>query len=246
MQLTIDERPKNSRMMIKEHKCLVQVLLRHELNISKVDVHCWSGEFSSQATAILQQHILLNAISSNECILAQWSAFTKVHVDHALSLGIFKNLLDSLLYRVNSTGINVDETNMFWDGVKELLPSCFSVIRNFRTKRTEGNDHTLIDCLSILSSIANITPPNDFDLFPKVIYGWLFKSNEDLKRINIYAAVKDAIRSRARDFLFQISEFRNVHRENDMDNLQNVIKVIKTIEMDLEHGLKYYNHLFLE
>lgn len=244
LQLTIDDPQRNGRMMIKEHKCLVQVLLRHELNISKADVDCWSGEFSSLAIEILQQHRLLNAISTNESVLVHWSAFTKVHVDHALPLGIFKQLLVTLLDYINSSEINSEETQMFWDGVKLLLPSCFSVIRNIPTERTEMNDIILTDSLSILSLIAKISPPNEYDLFPKVVYGWLFKSHEDLTQINIHAAIKEAIRSRARDFSFEISEYRNVHRQDDMENLQNVMKVIQTIEADLENGQKYYRNLF--
>lgn len=66
-----------------------------------------------------------------------------------------------------------DDVKMFWEGVRKLLPSCFSVIRNIR-KRTASDKNSvkiLNEVVSIVAVIGKLTPPPEFDLFPRNIYG---------------------------------------------------------------------------
>lgn len=239
---------KNGQLLVQEHKLLLRIILQHELKMSKVDANCWSGEFSEQGEAIIAQHIAPNRISADACALAQWSAFTTIHTDQALPFDIFKELLDNLLPYLNSSEISFDENKMFWDGAIKLLPSCFSIIRKVKIECANNEDdiEILSDSLSILSAIGMLSPPKDIDLFPRRVYGWLIKPNRNLKELDIYGAVEEAIQLRAQDFLFQINELRNSHQENDEINLQNIIKVIELVQADLQYGLKNHSKLFKE
>lgn len=72
------------------------------------------------------------------------------------------------------------------------------------------------------------------------------RSNVNIKTIDIHGVVEEAIRSGAQDYLFQINEIRDVHQENDEENLQNIIKVTQLVRADLQRGLEFYDKLFKE
>lgn len=239
---------KNSKVAVQEHKHLLRVILLHELESSKVAPYWWSGKFSDQGEAVIAQHAAQSGLNANARALAQWSAYTTIHSNHALSFKLFENLLEKLMRFLNTSETNSDDRRMFWEGVKKLLPSCFSIIRNIRKKTSSDKNciKMLTESLSILSTIATLSPPSDADLFSKKVYGWLNKANANLKTIDIYGVVEEAIRSGAQDYLLQINEIQDVHQENDEENLLNVIKVTQLIRGDLQRGLELYDKIFIE
>lgn len=164
---------KNNRVAIQEHKHLLRILLMHELETSKVAPHWWCGKFSEQGEAVIAQHLAQSGITPNGRALAQWSAYTTIHANHALAFKLFENLLEKLQKLLIGPDAIADDIKHFWDGVKKLLPSCFSVIRNIRKKTASEKNaiKLLADVLSILSTIAAMEVPEEFDLFPKNIYG---------------------------------------------------------------------------
>lgn len=164
---------KNCKVAVQEHKHLLRILLLHELENSKVAPYWWSGKFSDQGEAVVAQHSAQSGINPNSRILAQWSAYTTIHSNHQLSFKLFENLSEKLFRVLNSPETQTEDIKLFWEGVKKLLPSCFSIIRNIRKKTSsDKNDMKMLnDVLSILSVIGAQTPPKDFDLFPKSIYG---------------------------------------------------------------------------
>lgn len=164
---------KNSKVALHEHKHLLRFLLMHELESSQVAPYWWSGQFSVQGDAVIAQHAAQSGLTTNECALAQWSAYTTVHTKHSLAFKLFESLLERLLPYVRSVESDSDEQKMFWEGARKLLPSCLSVVRHIR-KRTSGDKaalRVLNEVLSIVSMIASLHPPNGFDLFPKNVYG---------------------------------------------------------------------------
>lgn len=166
---------KNNRVAAQEHRHLLRIILMHELDTSKVAPYWWSGKFSAQGEAVITQHSAQSALKPADCALAQWSVYTAIHVEHPLAFSLFETLLDKLIRPIQSLSLSDpdDELKMFWDGVKKLLPSCFSVIRKLR-KKTAGDKNAirmLGDVLSVLSKIAMLEPPEGTDLFPKNIYG---------------------------------------------------------------------------
>lgn len=68
----------------------------------------------------------------------------------------------------------------------------------------------------------------------------------NIKSLDVDRVVEEAIRSGAQDYLFQVNEIRDVHQENDEENLQNVVKVTQLVRADLQRGLEFYDKLFKE
>lgn len=163
---------KNNKVAAQEHLHLLRILLMHELELSRVAPYWWSGKFTAQGEAIIIQHAAQSGLTTLDRALTQWSAYTSIHVTHPLAFSLFESLLDKLI-RFMQTTLADDEIKMFWDGVKKLLPSCFSVIRKMR-KRTAGDKNSvkiLTEVLTIISRVGSLEPPEGTDLFPKNIYG---------------------------------------------------------------------------
>lgn len=242
---------KNSKVAVQEHKHLLRILLLHELETSKVAPYWWSGKFSDQGEAVVSQHSAQSGITPSVRALAQWSAYTSIHVNHPLAFKLFESLLEKL--RGHLHDISVDDQKLFWEGVKKLLPSCFSVIRNIRKKTSSDKNaiKLLNEVLSVVSAIASFKPPHDMELFPKNIYGWLKKAKKVKKadttdHLDIYDVVEAAIRSGAQDYLYHVNEIQDCNQKNDEDNLQNIIKITQLIRSDLQRGIEYYDKLFKE
>lgn len=226
----------------QDRQHLLRIIVQYELKMSKVQSHCWRGEFSDLAKAILV--FSGHTANSRAHALAQWSAFTAYHTIKPLAFELFENLLMALLpiLKCHETTTQ-EELRIFWDGVKKVLPSCFMALRNVQQK----NDMKMItESLSIVSTINTLNPPHAIELFPKKIYGWLDKSHGNSAMSSVSSAVEEAIRIRAQDYLLEIAEFRFIHLENIESNLRNIIKVMELIEMDLQRAAEMYNKLFME
>lgn len=224
-----------------ERKYLLRTILQHELKMTPPN--CWRGQFSDLGEAILV--LSGHTINTRAHALAQWSEFTAFHTNHPLSFELFQNLLITLLSLLKCHEIiTQDEMIIFWDGVKKLLPSCFTVLRN-NGQRSEIDIEMIKLSLSIVSTINSSKlppPPQNVELFPAKIYGWL----DGLNTSNISSVVDAAIRSRAQDYLLGITEFRFVHQNFIVEsNLKNIIKVMESIEMDLRQAKYIYNKLFM-
>lgn len=164
---------KNNKVASQEHRHLLRILLMHELDTSKVVPYWWSGKFCAQGESIITQHSAQSALTSTDCAFAQWVVYTAIHSDHPLAFSLFDNLLDKLIRPIQTVSVSPDEVKLFWDGVRKLLPSCFSIIRKLR-KKTAGDKNSvkmLSEVLSLLSKVALLEPPEGTDLFPRNVYG---------------------------------------------------------------------------
>lgn len=242
LQMSIDAlaAKKFNQTSHQDRKHLLRIILQHELNISNMASYDWRGQFSDLGEAIFAHSG--HTKNPRAHALAQWSEFTAFHSTHPLSLELFENLLMALLPFLKCHKITMqNELHIFWDGVKKLIPSCFSVLRNSQ-RRSDADMESLQKSLSILATINGFTTPsNGIDLFPTKIYGWLDKTIND----SISNAVEQAIRSRAQDYLLKITEFQFVHQENIESNLTNIIKVMDLIDVDLQQAADVYNKLFM-
>lgn len=164
---------KNCKVAVNEHKHLLRLLLLHELESSRVAPYWWSGKFSDQGEAVIAQHAAQSGVSANTRAIAQWSAYSTIHSNHALSFKLFEILLERLLKFLHLPETHLEDKKLFWEGVKKLLPSCYSVIRHIRKKTSTDKNciKMLNEVLNILSIIGTLPPPKDVDLFPKNIYG---------------------------------------------------------------------------
>ncbi|VEN33614.1 unnamed protein product [Callosobruchus maculatus] len=105
---------------------------RHLLRI--VAVNWWCGTFTPQGEQLLTQHIAQSGLTPTEVALCQYYVYSSIHQSHALNLALFSNLLDKLVKPLQVGGVSEEDTKLFWDATKKLLPSCFSIIRRIRKK----------------------------------------------------------------------------------------------------------------
>lgn len=235
---------KNELNAITHHdrRHLLRTILHYELEMSAS--HSWQGQFSDLGKTILVHSG--HTINARAHALAQWSEFTTFHAIHPFSLELFDKLLATLLPLLECSDTTTpDEMDIFGDGAKKLLPSCFAVLRNSRQK-CEHDVETISQSLSILSTINTLmqSQPHslqNIELFPPKIYGWLNESNA----ANFDEVIEAAVRSRAQDYLLGIMEFRFVHQECIESNLKNIIKVMELVEMDLRRAKEVYHRLFM-
>lgn len=221
-----------------DQRYFLRIILQHELEMTQTASHCWSGQFSDLGESI----IVYSGYKANARAhaLAQWSEFTAFHTSQPLSLELFENLLMILAPFLKCHEIVTQhELNIFWDGVKNLLPSCFATFRS-NSRENDIDMEMITRSLSIVSTINTLETPDDVELFPKKIYGWLNESND-----NLSGAVEEAIRSRAQDYLLGITEFQFLYQENIESNLKNIIKVMESIEIDLQQAKDDFNELFM-
>lgn len=87
---------------------------------------------------------------------------------------------------------------------------------------------------------------NENNLSNRFDFRWLNKSNINIKELDIFRVIEEAIRSGAQDFLLKMKEIRNVNQDNDEENLQNIIKCVTLIRTDLQKGHEYYDKMFKE
>lgn len=167
---------KNKEVATQEHTHLLRILLSYDLETTKAPTYGWCGKFSEPALAIVTQHCAQSGITQNLQKLAQWSAYTTVHLNYPLAFQVFDSLLDQIkafLFDAPAVELLAEQSKLFWDGAKKLLPSCFSIIRNINKKMSSDKDplKMLKEVLSILSKLVALQPPSDIDLFPKKMYG---------------------------------------------------------------------------
>ncbi|XP_063906975.1 protein unc-13 homolog 4B isoform X3 [Zophobas morio] len=235
---------KNHQVAQQEHRHMLKILLLHELEVSKVAPFWWCGNFSPQGEALLVQHIAQSGLTPAEVALCQLSVYACVHHNHPLSFTLFAKLVDKLVKPLQG-GVGEDEVKIFWDAVKKLLPSCFTVIRKIRKK--DFKDKTTVQQLSeVLSILRNVTVlgiPQDMDLFPSGWYPWL--SYCDNCHRDVLGVVEDAVKQGAEDWFNHIIE-NNVQQDGGGGKLQYLIQAIQLVRSDLQKALEFYDKLFQE
>ncbi|KAH8309667.1 hypothetical protein KR044_007803 [Drosophila immigrans] len=238
---------KNKNVAIQEHKHLLKLLLLHELDTSQVANFWWNGKFSSMAEALRTQHAVQGGLSSYDCALSQWHAYSTVHETQKLNFLLFNSILDVLIPTINCLQNDSEDMKIFWDGVKRILPSCFLVLRKLRSKSVGDNKilKTLSEVLDILAKIRNFKAPPSIEIFPPTLYGWIEKFDYE-ESSNINAIIVDAINNGAKEWLEHIVEGNKQVNDNETDEekLQYLIQRIQMIRSDLQRAMEYFDKLF--
>lgn len=240
---------KNSQVAAQEHRHLIRLLLLHELESSKVAPHWWNGNFSPQAEALLTQHIAQSGLQPHDVSLAQFVVYSKIHKDHPLSFNLFLHLLEKLIKPLQTNAYCDEDTRIFWESVKKLLPSCFSVVRKIRKKcLTQKNClKQLREVLSIIAKLVTLgAPPESVELFPENEYKWNPNRSEDSSNTDIQTVLNNAITQGAYDWFNYILE-NNINTDESNDGkLQHLIKLIQLVRTDLQKAIEFYDKTFQE
>ncbi|RZC32407.1 unc-13 -like, partial [Asbolus verrucosus] len=237
---------KNSQVAEQEHRHMLNIILLHELETSKVVPYWWCGNFSPQGEALLTQHIAQSGLAPIEVAMCQWSVYSSVHQNHPLSFTLFSKLLDKL-FKPLQNSVCEEDVKLFWDGAKKLLPSCFSIIRKIRKKdfKDKMTVRQLTEVLNIINRIRKLTPLPNLDLFPSNMYPWLTFSEDGFNR-DILTVVNDAVIQGADDWFNHIIE-NNVQQDvADAGKLQYLIQAIQLVRSDLQKALEFYDKIFQE
>lgn len=240
---------KNKHVAIQEHRHLLKLLLMHELESSQVANYWWAGKFSANAETIRLQHAVQSGLSGFECALSQWSVYATIHEDHPLSFSLFNSILDVVIPVLKCHLNESEDMKSFWDGVKRVLPSCFSILRKLRAKNVSDKQivKTLCEVLDILSKINALDQqPKSIELFSPNIYGWL--SRAEGSECSIDDVIVDAIHSGTSEWLEHIIEGnrQNSDEQSDDDNLQYLIKLIQMVRSDLQRAMEYFDKHFYQ
>ncbi|XP_077293918.1 C2 and C2B_Munc13-like domain-containing protein staccato isoform X3 [Arctopsyche grandis] len=237
---------KISEVAIQEHRHLLRILLLHELEHSKVAPYWWAGNYSVHAEALISQHSAQSGLGLKENNMAQWTVFCAIHADHPLSFALFNTILNKLMKPLETNQLGDDEVNLFWDGVRKILPSCYSIIRKLR-KKTTGDKNVLKilkDVLILLCMLSEMKVPDGFDLFPEKLYGWL-KQGEGVKN-DVREVMLQAIHQGATEWFMEITENIEANSETEEGRLQNLIKIIQMVRSDLQRAVEYYDKCYAQ
>lgn len=218
----------------------------HELESSKVAKYWWSGKFNTQADAILTQHSAQSGLSSFGCSIARWSVFVNIHQQHPLAYSLFLDLLDKVIPTIQTLQDNDEVKKLFWDGCKQLLPSCFSTIRKLRNKTATDKNivKTLIEVIQIISKITSLEIPITVDLYPRDVYGWC-KPEIDQGPVELDIVLKHCVEAGALEWFEHINENgMGKIGDDDEQKLDYLVKLIQLIRTDLQKALELYDKIF--
>lgn len=236
---------KNSQVAAQEHRHLLRIFLLHEMETSQIENGEWCGKFSESAETILRQHLAQSSLGPTDEALAQWVEYSNVHVTHTLDFALFADILQKLMHPMTNGLLSEEETKMFWDATKKLLPTCYNNIKKIR-KLTPGDKKTITHLTSVLSVLANLSrlqPPEGTDLFPASVYGWL-TTTSDGPNCDIKATLSDAVTQAAVDWFTHIVEHNKPEDNTDEAQLKQQIKIIQLIRTDLQRAIEFHDKIF--
>lgn len=234
---------KNDQVASQEHRHLLKILLYHELEKSQVAHYWWCGKFNDNATVVIVQHQAQSGLTDIDVAFAQWAVYAEVHQHHPLSFELFDKLLDILVRPIQNRNVShAEELNIFWEATRRLLPSCFGVIRKLRKKLAGDLDAAkhLTRALSILSKIAKLEVPQDFDLFPIEYYKWLKRDDE----LDIRTVIEQAVDKAVIEYFERVVDFNELKSDDSEQRLKQCIEVIQLVRSDLQRAIEHHDPIF--
>lgn len=211
----------------------------------QVAPYWWAGNFGAQAEAIITQHGAQSGLNQNSLNLIQWTVFCSVHTEHGLSFSLFANILNKLTKPLQSNLFSEDDNKLFWDGVRKLLPSCYSTVRKIR-KKNSGDKHVLKlikEILTLLCNLNGMKVAEEVNLFPDNHYGWL---PADRSKYCIKDVLDLAINQGAIEWFDDIVENNDSNDKSEEGKLQFLIRIIQLLRSDLQRAIEYYDKCFSE
>ncbi|XP_015606405.1 protein unc-13 homolog 4B isoform X3 [Cephus cinctus] len=236
----------NAQVAAQEHRHLLRILLLYELETSKVEKYCWCGRWSGPAEAIILQHSAQRGLLARNVTLAQWVEYSRVHQEHPLNFTVFNKLAVELLRPLENGLFSNDEIKIFWDATKKLLHSCLNSIRKIR-RLAVGDKNAMVQLAAILgtlSTIITLNVPEDIDLFPEKMYGWLPEA--DGPRTDILQAIEQTVIQGGVEWFDHILKNNTPESDSDEDVLKYHIKMIQLIRADLQRAIEFHDKLFIK
>lgn len=115
---------------IEAHCALLQILLKHELETSKIPQYFWNGKFNYIGTKILSLHSDFRFIEELNISFAKWAAYIEIHQHHPLNLNNFHKLLDSIVDKYKDDNECTAVASPRLSLAANFIPACFGFTGN--------------------------------------------------------------------------------------------------------------------
>ncbi|KAE9529780.1 hypothetical protein AGLY_011876 [Aphis glycines] len=232
---------KNKQVAAQEHRHLLRVLLAYQMNVQKPEMNSWKGDFLPESSLIIQQHVAQSNIGAVDECLSQWIEYINAHVlSPVVNFKVFSDILDILVKSIITGHLSNEELKMFWQSSKKILPFCFNAIRTIRKKSAEDEQllNQIENVLNILQNLTLLELPNDLDLFPSDVYGWLLpcEHTRDIK-----STLHDAVVHGAVDWHVHILENNKPDDFTDEGQMKLQLKIIQLLKLDLQRAVEFHN-----
>ncbi|XP_025408650.1 protein unc-13 homolog 4B isoform X2 [Sipha flava] len=237
---------KNKQVAAQEHRHLLRVLLAHQINEQKPDINSWMGDFLPESSLIIQQHVAQSNIGLVDEYLGRWIEFINAQgTSPVINTKVFSDILENLVKPISTGQLSNEELKMFWQSAKKALPFCYNIIRTIRKKSPE--DQQLLDqieyTLNILRHLKSFEMPDNLDLFPSEIYGWLLPCEHTR---DIQSTLHDAVIQGAVDWYVHVLENNAPDDFTEEGQMKLQLKITQHLKQDLQRAIEYHNKLFIK
>jgi len=152
---------KNVQVATQEHRQLLKILLKQDIEDKQPLPYKWSGDFVELAEMVLTQHRAQTGLDENHVQLARWAEFCAFHAEHPINFQLIGRTLEKVAKVVQSGGYDDEEVRknyliayfiqrvffvlhykfncklyfqikIFWEAARKLMPSCLSCIKKIR------------------------------------------------------------------------------------------------------------------
>lgn len=157
----------------REFRFLHKQMIEYDLEKSQIMPYWWNGRFSSYADDILREYTAQCPLTQVDVSLIEYSVYGIAHYQYLLSFSLFDGLLNKIMKLVTSGTLSSHEMILFWSATRNVLPSCFNFLRKMHNQTplvNTDNVKKLREVLGILTKVKDISPIEDFDLFPTKVY----------------------------------------------------------------------------
>lgn len=91
---------------IEVHAALLHVILKYELEVSRMPYYKWNENFSVTARKVIKVHSNSRLLEDLYVLFAKWAAYIETHQHHPVSLEIFHIILDSVICQCTNSKRN--------------------------------------------------------------------------------------------------------------------------------------------
>ncbi|XP_053673171.1 protein unc-13 homolog 4B-like [Anopheles nili] len=231
----------------REYEQMLRCILQYELRSSSVARYWWAGKFTSEGEAILQQYTKCANLNATEQTLIAWFVYTQIHLTYPLSIGLLESVLDKLCVSYDVALTTDEERERFWNGARQLLPSCLSMIVKMR-KRIAGDKDivkTITSVLQLLTKADQLATRKGASLFVDTTVRSLKQMSLDCTK---HSTMKDAmvlgVQLGARTW-FEAALAASIEgSQSNEDKLRSLIKFVQLLQSDLLRAKTYYDGVF--
>ena len=90
-----------------------------------------------------------------------------------------------------------------------------------------------------------LEPPENYDLFPEQLYGWL-KRPMSSTNWDIREAMNDAVNIGTSEYFDSVIDQNELNSDDNEVRLQQLIKVIQLVRSDLQRAIEHHDKVFQE